>query len=89
MKVRIGYGLGTSTDLHGPAYAVVVDTLEQLGFDSLWLSERISGPAPDPLVAMAFGASSEDIARCCHAHPTLSEAIKEAAMAVDKRAIDS
>ena len=56
MKVRIGYGLGTSTDLHGPAYAVVVDTLEQLGFDSLWLSERISGPAPDPLVAMAFGA---------------------------------
>ncbi len=56
MKVRIGYGLGTSTDLHGPSYAVVVDTLEQLGFDSLWLSERISGPAPDPLVAMAFGA---------------------------------
>ncbi len=40
-------------------------------------------------VAMEFGASSEDIARCCHAHPTLSEAIKEAAMAVDKRAIHS
>ena len=38
-------------------------------------------------VAMEFGASSEDIARCCHAHPTLSEAIKEAALAVDKRAI--
>ena len=38
-------------------------------------------------VAMEFGASSEDIARTCHAHPTLSEAIKEAAMAVDKRAI--
>lgn len=56
MKVRIGYGLGTSTDLHGPSYGVVVDTLERLGFDSLWLSERISGPAPDPLVAMAFGA---------------------------------
>jgi dihydrolipoamide dehydrogenase len=36
---------------------------------------------------MEFGASSEDIARTCHAHPTLSEAIKEAAMAVDKRAI--
>ena len=40
-------------------------------------------------VAMEFGASSEDIACCCHAHPTLSEAVKEAAMAVDKRAIHS
>ncbi|MEY2725845.1 MAG: Dihydrolipoyl dehydrogenase 3 [Planctomycetota bacterium] len=40
-------------------------------------------------VAMQFGASSEDIARCCHAHPTLSEAVKEAAMAVDRRAIHS
>jgi dihydrolipoamide dehydrogenase len=37
--------------------------------------------------AMAFGASSEDIARVCHAHPTLSEALKEAALAVDGRAI--
>lgn len=55
-KVRIGFGLGTSTPLHGPSYGAVVDTLESLGFDSLWLSERISGPAPDPLVAMAYGA---------------------------------
>jgi dihydrolipoamide dehydrogenase len=39
-------------------------------------------------VAMEFGASSEDIARTCHAHPTLSEAIKEAALAVAKRAIN-
>ncbi|MCJ2014475.1 dihydrolipoyl dehydrogenase [Methylobacterium sp. J-076] len=38
-------------------------------------------------VAMEFGASSEDIARTCHAHPTLTEAIKEAALAVSKRAI--
>ncbi len=37
--------------------------------------------------AMEFGASSEDIARTCHAHPTLSEAMHEAALAVDKRAI--
>src|SRR5260370_21515212 len=37
-------------------------------------------------VAMEFGASSEDIARTCHAHPTLSEAVKEAALAVDQRA---
>jgi probable F420-dependent oxidoreductase len=56
MKVRIGYGLGTSTNLHGPSYGAVVDSLERLGFDSLWLSERISGEAPDPLVAMAYGA---------------------------------
>jgi dihydrolipoamide dehydrogenase len=39
-------------------------------------------------VAMEFGASSEDIARTCHAHPTLSEAIKESALAVAKRAIN-
>jgi dihydrolipoamide dehydrogenase len=38
-------------------------------------------------VAMEFGSSSEDIARTCHAHPTLPEAVKEAAMAVAKRAI--
>ena len=40
-------------------------------------------------LAMEFGASSEDIARTCHAHPTFSEAIKEAALAVDKRTIHS
>jgi len=39
-------------------------------------------------VAMEFGASSEDIARTCHAHPTLSEAIKESALAVAKRAFN-
>jgi dihydrolipoamide dehydrogenase len=38
-------------------------------------------------LAMEFGASSEDIARTCHAHPTLTEAVKEAALAVEKRAI--
>jgi len=38
-------------------------------------------------VAMEFGAAAEDIARTCHAHPTLPEAVKEAALAVDKRAI--
>jgi dihydrolipoamide dehydrogenase len=38
-------------------------------------------------VAMEFGASAEDIARTCHAHPTLPEAVKEAALAVGKRAI--
>jgi dihydrolipoamide dehydrogenase len=38
-------------------------------------------------VAMEFGAAAEDIARTCHAHPTLTEAVKEAALAVGKRAI--
>src|SRR4029079_4597884 len=41
----------------------------------------------EAVIAMEFGASSEDIARTCHAHPTLSEAVKEAALAVGKRAI--
>ncbi|QGJ70485.1 Dihydrolipoyl dehydrogenase [Planctomycetales bacterium 10988] len=38
-------------------------------------------------VAMQFGASSEDLARCCHSHPTMSEALHEAALDVNKRAI--
>ena len=38
-------------------------------------------------VLMEFGGSAEDLARTCHAHPTMSEAVKEAALAVDKRAI--
>jgi dihydrolipoamide dehydrogenase len=41
----------------------------------------------EAVIAMEFGASSEDIARTCHAHPTLTEAVKEAALAVEKRAI--
>lgn len=41
----------------------------------------------EAVAAMEFGASSEDIARCCHAHPTLSELMHEAALAVSKRAI--
>lgn len=40
------------------------------------------------IVAMEFRASSEDLARTCHAHPTLNEAIKEACLAVDKRTIN-
>ena len=40
------------------------------------------------VVAMEFGAASEDIARICHAHPSLSEAVKEAALAVDKRTLN-
>ena len=56
------------------------------------LGVHILGPDAESLVmecavAMEFGASSEDIARTCHAHPTLTEAVKEAALAVEKRAI--
>jgi dihydrolipoamide dehydrogenase len=42
----------------------------------------------EAVVAMAFRGSSEDIGMICHAHPTLSEAMKEAALAVDKRALN-
>lgn len=57
------------------------------------LGAHIVGPNASELiaelaVAMEFGASSEDIARSCHAHPTLAEAIKEAALAVDKRTLN-
>ena len=57
MKVRIGLGLGTQT-LAGDAerFPGFVDALEARGFDSLWLSERLTGPAPDPLVALAMAA---------------------------------
>jgi probable F420-dependent oxidoreductase len=55
-KVRIGFGLGVRTKLNDAGFATVVDALERLRFDSLWLSERIGGDAPDPLVAMAYAA---------------------------------
>lgn len=56
MKIRIGIGLGVRTRLNDISFGVVVDALEDLRFDSLWLSERIGGEAPDPLVGMAFAA---------------------------------
>ena len=56
MKVRIGYGLGTRTTLHDDRFGPVVDELERHGFDSLWVSEKIGGDAPDPMVAMSYAA---------------------------------
>ena len=58
------------------------------------LGAHLIGPHAGELIgeigiAMEFGGSSEDIARTCHAHPTFSEAVKEAALSVDKRAIHS
>lgn len=56
------------------------------------LGVHIIGPRASDMIAecvsvIEFGGSAEDIARTCHAHPTLSEIVKEAALAVDKRAI--
>ncbi|KAA5540090.1 dihydrolipoyl dehydrogenase [Roseiconus nitratireducens] len=51
------------------------------------IGARAGDMIAEAAAAMEFGASSEDIARTCHAHPTLSEAVHEAALAVDKRAI--
>ena len=51
------------------------------------LGPRVSELIAEATAAMSFGASSEDIARTCHAHPTLAEAVKEAALAVDGRAL--
>jgi dihydrolipoamide dehydrogenase len=48
---------------------------------------RVSELIAEAVVAMELGASAEDLARTCHAHPTLTEVVKEAALAVDKRAI--
>lgn len=58
------------------------------------LGVHIIGPRASDLIAeavttMEFAGSAEDIARICHAHPTLSEAVKEAALSVDRRAIHS
>ena len=56
------------------------------------LGVHIIGPHAGEIIAeaaviMEFGGSAEDLARTCHAHPTLTEAVKEAALSVDKRAL--
>jgi dihydrolipoamide dehydrogenase len=56
------------------------------------LGAHIIGPDAGTLIAelaaaMGFGAAAEDVARICHAHPTLSEAVKEAALAAGGRAL--
>ena len=56
MKVRVGYGLGVAGLHRDDAFGEFVDALERHGFDSLWLSERLTGDAPDPLVGLAYAA---------------------------------
>jgi probable F420-dependent oxidoreductase len=58
MKIRIGYGLGTRNATNDQErFIQLVDGLERNRFDSLWLSERLSGDCPDPLVGMAFAVA--------------------------------
>jgi probable F420-dependent oxidoreductase len=56
MKVRIGYGLGTRASSDPDRFAALVTGLERHGFDSLWLSERVTGDCPDPIVGLGVAA---------------------------------
>ncbi|MBV9594974.1 MAG: LLM class flavin-dependent oxidoreductase [Actinobacteria bacterium] len=55
VKVRIAVGLGAAA-LGADVFAAIVTALKPLGFDSLWVSDVLSGPGPDPLVALATAA---------------------------------
>lgn len=56
MKVRIGIALGTQGLADEARFDDLVDALERLGFDSLWLSERLTGAGPAPLPGLAYAA---------------------------------
>lgn len=57
MKVRVAYGLGADAALtDGGRFGALVDALEDVGFDSLWLSERLTGASVDPLIGLAVAA---------------------------------
>lgn len=56
MKVRIGYGLGTRASNDPDRFQALVTGLEAHRFDSLWLSERVTGDCPDPVVALGVAA---------------------------------
>ena len=99
IKENIKYKIGKFPFMANPRAKVINETE---GFVKILAEEKtdkvlgahIIGPHAGDMIAemalaMEFGASSEDIARTCHAHPTYSEAIKEAALAVDKRPIHS
>jgi probable F420-dependent oxidoreductase len=57
VKVRIGIGLGNLRPLAGSGLAALAEAMERHGYDSLWLSERISGPAPDPVLGLTYAAA--------------------------------
>jgi probable F420-dependent oxidoreductase len=58
MKIKIGFGLGTTaaSAVDGESFWTIVDACESLGWDSLWFSERVSGPTFGPLASMAAAA---------------------------------
>ncbi|WP_440918519.1 dihydrolipoyl dehydrogenase [Candidatus Pelagibacter sp.] len=98
-ELKISYKIGKFSFMANSRAKAIDDTE---GFVKILADEKtdkvlgahLIGPHAGELIgeigiAMEFGASSEDIARTCHAHPTFSEAVKEAALSVDKRAIHS
>ena len=98
-KMKIDYKVGKFSFMANSRAKAIDDTegfvkiLADAKSDKV-LGAHLIGPHAGELIAeigiaMEFGASSEDIARTCHAHPTFSEAVKEAALSVDKRAIHS
>ncbi len=56
MKVRVGFGITGARPGSPSEFGALVDGLEQFGWDSLWLSERMAAPSPDPVTALAFAA---------------------------------
>ena len=61
MKIRIGFGLGTRSEANTPEIlGKIATSLEELGFDSLWFSERVAGTGLDPLVAMSWIAAKTE-----------------------------
>jgi probable F420-dependent oxidoreductase len=56
MKIRVGFGITGARPVAPGEFGGLVDALEDLGWDSLWLSERIGAPSPDPVTALAFAA---------------------------------
>jgi dihydrolipoamide dehydrogenase len=99
IEKNIKYKIGKFPFMANPRAKVINETegfvkiLAEEKTDKI-LGAHIIGPHAGDMIAemvlaMEFGASSEDIARTCHAHPTYSEAIKEAALAVNKRPIHS
>src|SRR5207302_10241677 len=57
MKIRIGIGAGGATSM-AEALPELVTGLDELGFDSLWLSEVLTGPVLDPIVGLSWAAAS-------------------------------
>ncbi len=56
MKIRVGFGISGARPVEPSEFGELVDALEDLGWDSLWLSKRIAAPSPDPVTALSFAA---------------------------------